>query len=77
MTTELAIASPASMLWWIEITTVKPCCIYYFGPFLNPLEAKNACFGYIEDLKAESSQVIDVIIKRCQPVGLTICEIDL
>ncbi|MBD2181322.1 DUF1816 domain-containing protein [Planktothrix sp. FACHB-1355] len=60
--------------WWAEITTVKPCCIYYFGPFQNWVEAKNASFGYVEDLETETSQVIEVIIKRCHPDVLTIYE---
>ncbi|HEY9852257.1 MAG TPA: DUF1816 domain-containing protein [Leptolyngbyaceae cyanobacterium] len=60
--------------WWAEITTVKPCCIYYFGPFQELIEAKNASFGYVEDLKTEASQVIEVTLKRCQPDVLTIYE---
>lgn len=60
--------------WWAEITTVKPCCIYYFGPFLNLVEAKNSCPGYIEDLENETSQVIEVLLKRCQPDALMICD---
>jgi hypothetical protein len=27
------------MDWWVEIITIKPCCIYYFGPFKNAQEA--------------------------------------
>ena len=60
--------------WWVEITTVKPTCIYYFGEFKKLPEAKEACPGYIEDLKNEGAEEIKVTIKRCQPKVLTICD---
>jgi hypothetical protein len=59
--------------WWVEIITAQPKCTYYFGPFSNLAEAEAACPGYFEDLESEGSQVIEVIIKRCQPDKLTIC----
>lgn len=61
-----------SMGWWVKITTEQPQCIYYFGPFQNSFEAKATCPGYIEDLKSEEAQGIEVIIKRCKPEVLTI-----
>lgn len=60
--------------WWAEITTNKPRCTYYFGPFQSYDEAKQAYPGYIEDLNSEGAQGIVVVIKRCQPELLTICE---
>jgi hypothetical protein len=58
--------------WWVEITTAKPHCIYYFGPFLSLNEAKTAYLGYVEDLETEAAQEIVVNIKRCKPNALTI-----
>ena len=58
--------------WWAEITTMKPRCIYYFGPFQSYQEAKAAYPGYIEDLDSEGAQGIVVVIKRCKPNVLTI-----
>jgi hypothetical protein len=58
--------------WWVEITTDRPHCTYYFGPFATAVEADDAKAGYIEDLEAESAQGIQVAIKRCKPVQMTI-----
>ena len=60
--------------WWAEITTTKPRCKYYFGPFQTYNEAKEAYPGYIEDLNGEGAQGIIVVIKRCNPEVLTMCE---
>jgi Domain of unknown function (DUF1816) len=61
--------------WWVEITTAKPHCVYYFGPFTSAVEADNAKAGYVEDLEGESAQGIRVNIKRCKPTEITIdCE---
>lgn len=58
--------------YWVEIETTKPSCTYYFGPFLNLNEAKNAQKGYVEDLNQEQAVGIKVEIKRCKPTELTI-----
>jgi hypothetical protein len=58
--------------YWIEVTTAKPSCIYYFGPFLTRKAAKLAQAGFIEDLENENAENIKAKIKRCQPQELTI-----
>ena len=58
--------------WWVEITTARPHCTYYFGPFTSAVEADAAKVGYVEDLEGESAQGIQVAIKRCKPVQMTI-----
>ncbi|MBR8833774.1 MAG: DUF1816 domain-containing protein [Stigonema ocellatum SAG 48.90 = DSM 106950] len=58
--------------WWVEISTVKPYCIYYFGPFQNFFEAQTAYPGYVEDIESESAQGIVINIKRCKPDVLTV-----
>lgn len=58
--------------YWVKITTEQPCCIYYFGPFLNVREAESAQPGFIEDLQSEDAKNIKVEIQRCQPGELTI-----
>lgn len=60
--------------WWAEIITTKPRCTYYFGPFETDVEAKETYFGYIEDLDSEGATGIVVVIKRCHPKVLTLCE---
>ena len=57
---------------WIEIVTDSPNCTYYFGPFSTDSEAESAKIGYIEDLEAEGSKGLSVIVKRCKPEKLTI-----
>lgn len=58
--------------WWVEINTDQPRCTYYFGPFATAIEADANKFGYIEDLEDELAQGIQITIKRCQPVQMTI-----
>ena len=58
--------------WWVEITTARPHCTYYFGPFVSAVDADEAKAGYVEDLEGESAQGIQVAIKRCKPVQMTI-----
>jgi hypothetical protein len=60
--------------WWAKITTLTPCCTYYFGPFQTSVEARAAYPGYVDDLKSEGAQEIVVVIKRCDPTVLTICD---
>ena len=64
--------------YWLKITTKVPKCVYYFGPFDSPLEAKSLQAGYIEDLLEENAQGIHLELERCsQPTDLTICEDDV
>lgn len=62
--------------WWIKITTAKPYCIYYFGPFNRQGEAAIAQYGYIEDLREEGASGIKIEIRQDRPKLLTICEED-
>jgi hypothetical protein len=57
---------------WIEIATDSPRCTYYFGPFVSETEAEAVKYGYIEDLEAEGSKGLVVLIKRCKPEKLTV-----
>lgn len=61
------------LAWWIEVKTLTPDCIYFFGPFLTCQEAQAALPGYVEDLEAEKPKKMTVTIKRCQPSQLTVC----
>ncbi|MGB3757314.1 MAG: DUF1816 domain-containing protein [Rivularia sp. (in: cyanobacteria)] len=54
--------------------TDQPQCIYYFGSFDNPQEAKINQNGYIEDLISEQAYCIYVEIKKCKPKTLTVYE---
>ena len=60
------------LAFWVKIETEKPCCTYYFGPFISELDAETDKFGYVEDLKQEGAQGITVTIQRCQPTELTV-----
>ena len=59
---------------WIRVTTAKPLCTYYFGPFLTNKGAKFAQSGFIEDLESENAEGIKAEIKCCQPQELTFCD---
>lgn len=58
--------------WWIEILTDNPNYMYYFGVFDNYWEAEWSKNGYIQDLKQEASEIVNIQIKKCQPKQLTI-----
>lgn len=60
--------------YWVELITESPYCIYYFGLSQTFIEAKTACPGYIDDLESEGALGIKVVIKRCRPDALTICD---
>jgi hypothetical protein len=62
------------LAWWVEIITQNPRCTYYFGPFINSVEATLASKGYVEDLELEGAQGIIVNVKRCKPNILTIAD---
>lgn len=68
----LKILNLLGLAYWVKIETKIPRCTYYFGPFTSKSEAETAKNGYLEDLKAESAQGIQVEIKRCKPSILTI-----
>ncbi|ELS02435.1 protein of unknown function (DUF1816) [Xenococcus sp. PCC 7305] len=63
----------SSLLWWLEITTTNPFCIYSFGPFVSPTIARLHESGYVEDLVEEGAKDITVLLTQCQPKILTIC----
>jgi hypothetical protein len=63
--------------WWVEIVTIQPRCIYYFGPIVNLQEAQLSLPGYTEDLEREGAQGINIQLKRCQPQALTVFEDEL
>lgn len=58
--------------WWVKVTTDRPHCTYYFGPFVTKIEAATNKSGYIEDLESELAAVVRVEIARDRPVQLTI-----
>ena len=50
--------------WWLEIRTVIPPCVHYFGPFLTKEDARVSEYGYVEDLLKEKAHGITVEIKQ-------------
>ncbi len=68
---DLSIKDEKDVPWWVEITTTRPHCIYYFGPFDDFVEAYEHHGGYVEDLQEERAKGIMIHIKQCQPLVLT------
>ena len=58
--------------WWIEILTDNPMYLYYFGEFNNYWEAESSKNGYIQDLKEEKAEIVDVKIGIYEPKETTI-----
>ena len=74
----LGVKEQKNLPYWLKITTKVPKCVYYFGPFDSPLEAKSLQAGYIEDLLSENAQGIHLELEQCsQPADLTVCEDDI
>ncbi|MEM8676728.1 MAG: DUF1816 domain-containing protein [Cyanobacteria bacterium P01_G01_bin.67] len=74
----LGVKEPKKLPYWLKITTKVPKCVYYFGPFDSPLEAKALQAGFIEDLMEEDAQGIHLELEQCsQPEALTVCEDDI
>ncbi|VEP16901.1 hypothetical protein H1P_510004 [Hyella patelloides LEGE 07179] len=68
--------NPSQLSWWVQITTISPSCIYYFGPFEHQTEATVAQYEYIQDLLEEKAKGIDIEITKTKPEVLTIYEED-
>ena len=64
----------SKIAWWVKITTDKPKCIYFFGPFDSSSEAQLSQQGYIDDLTGENAIGIRVAIQQCEPTELTISD---
>ncbi|MDB9510989.1 DUF1816 domain-containing protein [Kamptonema animale CS-326] len=62
---------------WIEIITLSPHCIYYFGPFASKKDARIAIPGYLKNLEQKKAQVSTINVKRGKPIQLTILGTDL
>jgi hypothetical protein len=60
--------------WWVEIITMEPWSMYYFGPFNDFQDANVMQPGYVADLIEEGVQTIQVTVKECHPVNLTLFE---
>jgi Domain of unknown function (DUF1816) len=58
--------------WWLEIGTVNPRCLYFFGPFEDQLEAESSKEGFSQDLEGENARVRCSKVKFCQPRQLTL-----
>ena len=63
--------------WWIEIYTVNPLCLYYFGDFDSIWSAALAKNNYIQDLEQEGAVLVSTSIKLCKPKKITIFEDEL
>jgi hypothetical protein len=58
--------------WWLEVGTIHPICIYFFGPYADQLEAESAKEGFFQDLGGENAWILYSRVKCCQPRQLTI-----
>lgn len=62
------------LAWWLEVGTLNPFCVYYFGPFELEQEVAQSKQGYLQDLRNEQSIIIFARSNFCQPRQLTIYE---
>jgi hypothetical protein len=65
-------AETSGLSWWLEIGTIRPLCIYFFGPFENLSEAKSSKEGFSQDLRGENARLLYSDVKLCNPRQLTI-----
>ncbi|MGB2925871.1 MAG: DUF1816 domain-containing protein [Limnothrix sp.] len=65
---------PCDRRWWMKVTTAKPQCVYYFGPFDSQQEAQANVQGYRDDLEGEQAKIMKIKIDQCFPANqLTFC----
>ncbi|NJM74661.1 MAG: DUF1816 domain-containing protein [Acaryochloridaceae cyanobacterium RU_4_10] len=65
-------AKTSELRWWLEVRTINPICIYFFGPFENQSEAESSQEGFFQDLESENAWVLYSDIKLYNPHRLTI-----
>jgi hypothetical protein len=58
--------------WWVKIITRNPTYTYFFGPFESSTEAASHQMGYIQDLREEGAQEVQVALTKNHPSQLTI-----
>jgi glucan phosphorylase len=58
--------------WWVELYTIEPPCLYYFGEFDTQQEAEDSKHGFVQDLLAEGAKEIRSQLQLCQPKRLTV-----
>ena len=58
--------------WWVKILTDNPMYLYYFGEFKTYWQAEQSKNGYIQDLKGEKAEIVDVKIGIYEPSRTTI-----
>ncbi|BAW97351.1 hypothetical protein NIES970_23020 [[Synechococcus] sp. NIES-970] len=69
---------PYGRHWWLKITTAKPFCVYYFGPFVSEKNARAHLPGYQADLEQERAQITQIVLNQMMPPAqLTICPEDI
>ena len=73
----LSLLKQFQRVWWIEIVTVNPCRIYYFGLFISANKAKFDRPRYLEQVKQGSTKVIAVTVQKCRPVKQSVDEDEL
>ncbi|WP_449417062.1 DUF1816 domain-containing protein [Phormidium nigroviride] len=62
---------------WIEVITLSPHSIYYFGPFASKKDAQIAIPGYLKSLELKKAQVSTTNVKRGKPIQLIFLDTDL
>lgn len=65
------------LAWWLQFEASNPNCIYFCGPFDNQKAAEAAVDQYLEDLKPEHQQILNVCSRFCQPRKAVIAESEL
>ncbi|WP_404791317.1 DUF1816 domain-containing protein [Altericista sp. CCNU0014] len=62
----------SELRWWLEMRTINPICIYFFGPFETRSEAESSQSGFFQDLESEDAWVLYSTVKLSNPHHLTI-----
>ena len=71
---EISCSEILRLSWWLEVKTVVPPCVYYFGPFSSQKEAQISQYHYIDDLSQKKAHGITAEVKQLQPKELMIYE---
>ena len=58
------LANGLGLAWWAKVETQVPAVTYWFGPFLNRQHLQRALPAFLEDLKAEGPEGLEVTVQR-------------
>ena len=58
------LANGLGLAWWAKVQTQGPAVTYWFGPFLSRQQLQRDLPAFLDDLRAESPEGLEVSVHR-------------